>query len=137
MRNALETHAEALGIDIETGSDYATLSEGRKDAVAQDMLDNRPTNPGFQTTEEVQELFDLLVAFRLAVQDAVTAANAGSLTAADFVEGGLIYEVGEALKHFPQERKLMESSLMVMMWMMLSTFSMIWVSHTRCNISGH
>ncbi|NCA86098.1 MAG: hypothetical protein EOM83_11070, partial [Clostridia bacterium] len=62
-------------------TDYDNLVAGRKLAVGQDMLDNKPVGE-YASIADVKVLFDELVSFRLAVQAATDAANDGSFTVA-------------------------------------------------------
>ena len=74
----LNEYNTILGIDLTT---YNMLVEGRKTAVGNDLFANKPSE-GFGTLEEFVLLFNNLVEFRVAVQEAVEAANDGELTIA-------------------------------------------------------
>ncbi|MGA1225206.1 MAG: hypothetical protein ACO31E_11650, partial [Phycisphaerales bacterium] len=76
---------------------YSALDAGRQLAVQADMLANRGT--GFESVPAADELFNLLVTFRTAVEAVVDGANAnpGNITAADFSAGGRMVAVYDAM----------------------------------------
>jgi putative cell wall-binding protein len=76
MRAALDVFAD---FPTNSATPYGSLDEGRKSAVATDMLASKPSN-GEYTDQTAGEMFGGLVAFRVEVARAVTAANSGGLT---------------------------------------------------------
>jgi hypothetical protein len=71
MRAALDVFAD---FPTNSATPYGSLDEGRKSAVATDMLASKPSN-GEYTDQTAGEMFGGLVAFRVEVARAVTAAN--------------------------------------------------------------
>ncbi|MEY5031910.1 MAG: hypothetical protein RL354_941, partial [Planctomycetota bacterium] len=76
---------------------HAALTIARRDAVARDLHDNRPT-AGFADVGAAHALFDALVAFRAAQQGVV---DGSALVAADFASGGRLELLATALASLP------------------------------------
>jgi hypothetical protein len=79
MRTALEENAEALGIDVSSGSAYGKLKVDRKPTVALDVYENRPEG-GFQTVDDVKTLFDRVVKTRTVIEQALDSVNSAIST---------------------------------------------------------
>ncbi|ANB03168.1 hypothetical protein [Ectothiorhodospira sp. BSL-9] len=85
LETALASLAQAFdaegAVDLDL-TDFGVLVEGRQQALLNDLLANRPQG-GYADADAVIDIFAPLVTFREAVQEAVEAAESGTLAAAE------------------------------------------------------
>jgi len=84
LQNIIEEHAKTLGLAIDDEEGYAKLIPGRKRSVSYDLLNNKPTD-GY-TLEQLQEIFDDIVATRLVTQASADLFEKGDLEDLTYVQ---------------------------------------------------